>query len=485
MRRLGGARITLLVLMLLALSRAWAEAQPAAHELDVAAIDAYVEAEMRGDRVPGAALAIVHDGEVVYLRGYGDDGHGRAVTPNTSFVLGSISKSFTALAVMQLAERGLIALDAPAQRYLPWFRVADPAASAQISVRHLLHHTSGIPPRAPQANAPDATLEDHVRALAGVRLDSPPGARHSYSSPNYLVLGAIVEQVSGERYAAYVEQQIFAPLGMRHSFTSQERALQQGMAQGHRYWFGFPAPATLPHEEDRMPTAALISSAGDLARYLLAQLNGGSLDGRRLLSPAGVAEMQRPAAPGDGFSYAMGWRVGPIKGVPAIHHGGIVPHFRGKLVLLPEQRWGVAVLTNASTGAPLPIMPTSHRMADAIAAHLAGQPLASSSYSQFAVYLAFAVGMALVLLSQIKGLLRLDAWRAAAGTRPRGRVRAEIGAEFGLPLLIALGLPALLGLPWGEIWRATPDLASWLAASAALSLLTGALKAPALRSGKR
>jgi CubicO group peptidase (beta-lactamase class C family) len=466
---------------LFALLAAPAAARPT-HGLDRGAIDTYVQEQMRKDRVPGVALAVVRGDEIVYLQGYGSDGYGRPVTPGTSFILGSMSKSFTALAVMQLVERGLIALDAPAQRYLPSFRVADPAASAQITVRHLLNHTSGIPARARQAEQEGAALQDHVRALAAVKLSNPPGARHEYASPNYLVLGAIVEQVSGQRYGQYIQQQIFAPLGMEHSFTDQEAAIGRGMARGHRYWFGFPVTATLPYEADRMPTAALISSAGDLARYLLAQLNGGSFQGQRVLSPQSMAEMHRPAAPGDGFSYAMGWRVGAISGIPAIHHGGIVPHFRGKLVLLPEQGWGVAVLTNASTGFPLPIAPTSHRMADAIAASLAGQPLSADGYSQSTAYLAMTIGLLLVPLSQIRGLMRRKVWRARMAGRSPWYALSDVATELVVPALLVLGLPALLGLPWSGIWRASPDLAAWLWLSVALSLVSGAVKAAAVLS---
>ena len=113
---------------------------------DLASIDAYIEKEMREVHIPGLALGIVHNDEVVHLRGFGEAGPGgRAVTPQTPFILASASKSFTALAIMQLVESGKVDLNAPVRRYLPDFRVADEAASARITVRHLLHHTSGLP----------------------------------------------------------------------------------------------------------------------------------------------------------------------------------------------------------------------------------------------------------------------------------------------------------------------------------------------------
>ena len=227
---------------------------------------------MREDRVPGVALAIVRGDQVMHIRGFGENGMGRAVTPSTSFLLGSMSKAFTAMAVMQLVERGLIALDTPIQRYLPWFRVADSVASRVITVRHLLNHTSGIPTRAARARGDTRTITDHVRALSRVTLAHAPGEVHEYASPNYLVLGALVETVSGQSFAAYVQQHIFAPLNMTNSETDQTRAMTHGMARGHRYLFGFPSAVTLRYESDRMPTAALISRAEDLSHFLIAQL---------------------------------------------------------------------------------------------------------------------------------------------------------------------------------------------------------------------
>src|SRR6266516_4779552 len=112
---------------------------------DLAAVDRYVEGERRATRLPGLALGIVRGDQIVHLRGFGHaDSSGRAVTPQMPFIIGSTTKSFTALAVMQLVEAGKLELDAPIQRYLPWFRVADPDASARITVRHLLNQTSGI-----------------------------------------------------------------------------------------------------------------------------------------------------------------------------------------------------------------------------------------------------------------------------------------------------------------------------------------------------
>ena len=448
-------------------------------------VDRYVEDVMRADRVPGVALAIVKDGAVVHERGFGlACPDGRPVDPRTPFVLGSMSKSITAVAVMQLVEGGKVELDAPAKRYLPWFAVADEAASAQISVRHLLHHTSGFPTRTPMAGA-EAELEGHVRALGQMRLASAPGKVHRYSSANYQVLGLVVETVSGEPFGAYVRRHIFEPLAMTDSRDEPAALGSSQMACGHRYWAGFPLSADLPHDHGRLPTAALISTARDLARFTQALLGGGQGERGRVLSAESVRELLHPVAQGEGFSYAMGWRVGPIHRVPAIHHGGIVDHFRGKMVLLPEHDAAVVVLTNASGHIG---RVSSHLMANGVAAMLAGKsppPARSLALS----HLLGGIAIALLLLTAhlIKEALTLRRWtQKLAAEPPKSRwARAKAWGVLGwgalTPPLVLLGLPAVLQLSWGKLVQAMPDVALWMLIYLPAACALACLKASRLR----
>src|SRR5437870_6324200 len=151
------------------------------NEPDIASIDAYVSAQMQADHIPGVALGLVHNDQIVHLRGFGSaDSTGRAVTPHTPFLLASVSKSFTALAIMQLVEAGKVELDAPVQRYLSWFRVADSTASARITVRQLLNQTSGIPET--NSATGSTTVEQQVRDLSTVALDRPVGTGYEYAN---------------------------------------------------------------------------------------------------------------------------------------------------------------------------------------------------------------------------------------------------------------------------------------------------------------
>ena len=242
-------------------------------------IDAYIKEQMHRLNIPGVSLAIVEGGKIVHLRGFGKARPGgEAPTPQTPFFIGSLTKSLTALAVMQLVEAGKVELDAPVQRYLPWFRVADPQASAEMTVRHLLNQTSGLPMMLGMADLanldsrPDAA-ERQMRALSTLKLTRPVGSRFEYTNANYNVLGLIIETASGESYSDYVQRHIFDPLDMSHTFTSKAEAKQNGLAMGHRYWFGHPFPAAnLSMPPASLPSGQLISSAEDMAHYLIAQL---------------------------------------------------------------------------------------------------------------------------------------------------------------------------------------------------------------------
>jgi CubicO group peptidase (beta-lactamase class C family) len=346
------------------------------------AIDAYVEGQMRRLKIPGASMAIIEGEKIVHQRGFGRARPGgETPTPQTPFILGSTTKSFTALAVMQLVEAGKVELDAPVQSYLPRFRLADAEACAQMTVRHLLNQTSGIPMLAGMVNL--ANLEDdpeaaerQAQALTTLKLSNPVGTKFEYSNVNYNILGLIVEAASGETYTDYIQQHIFAPLGMSHSYTSQAEAKVNGLAIGHRYWFGYPvAIYDLPLPLGYLPSGQLISCVEDMAHYLIAHLNGGSYKGEQMLSSEGMDEMHCGVAEQRVMgrliaTYGMGWFVTKIDQIEVVSHGGNVPDFSSYMAILPKQKKGVVLLINSDHyGLPI-ILP---EVGDGVVAMLAGQ----------------------------------------------------------------------------------------------------------------
>ena len=196
---------------------------------DFAAIDRYVRSEMDAQRIPGLALGIVQGDRIVHVQGFGEaDKSGRDVTPETPFLIGSVTKSFTALAIMQLSEAGQVQLDAPVQRYLPWWRVADPDASTQITVRHLLYQVSGLSRNWATRTRPAGTPTPPPWRIGFGHCTMPSsphrwGTTWQYSNANYWTLGMVVQAVSGQSYETYVQQHIFAPLQMHNSYTSGDR----------------------------------------------------------------------------------------------------------------------------------------------------------------------------------------------------------------------------------------------------------------------
>jgi len=319
-------------------------------ETDFAAIDAYVTEQMNNLGIPGMALGIVQDGQIAHVQGFGvADLSGRAVTPQTPFYIGSLSKSFTALAVMQLVEAGKIDLDALVQTYLPWFELADKEASAKITVRNLLNQTTGIATRdGHRFWASQQGLDETVRGLDIIRLTQPVGSTFQYSNTNFIIAGLLVEKVSGQSYGDYVSQHIFEPLDMRHSYTSRAPALADGLSDGHSDMFGRAFRNGKGMPPPYLPTGGLISSAEDMSHYLIAQLNDGRYGDALLLSAQGIAELHTPAIPvGEGY-YAMGWFAGTMDGVALVNHNGDTGNFHTFIMLMPEQSSGFVLLANAS-----------------------------------------------------------------------------------------------------------------------------------------
>ena len=345
----------LLMIGLLAMTlSAPARAQSLRSEADFSSVDVYVEEQMKTLKIPGLALAIVQDDQIAYMKGYGQaDPDGNLVTPQTSFIIGSTTKSFTALAIMQLVEAGKIELDAPVQIYLPWFRVAGHQASAQITVRHLLNQTSGFSNASGHddlaaSDLSDDAIENRVRSLANVELVHAPGVVYEYSNPNYQILGLIVQSVSDQTYESYVQEHIFDPLEMSHSFTSQDEAMQNGMATGYSRWFGIPFPKDVPFNRGSLSSGYLICSVEDLAHYLIAQLNDGRYGNVSVLSSDGIAALREPAVPAGtpGEYYGMAWHIGTFEDKPAAYHSGDTANYMTHLIMILEEKVGVAVTYN-------------------------------------------------------------------------------------------------------------------------------------------
>jgi CubicO group peptidase (beta-lactamase class C family) len=365
--------------------------------------------------------------------------------------------------------------------------VADEKASAEITVRHLLNHTSGISTKTGRTyqgdgDTSDTALEQAVRRLKSAGLTAPVGSKHQYSTINYSVLGLIVQTVAGQSYESYVQTKIFDPLKMQNSYTSEAAARPAGLATGYNYWFGRPRAAHLAYNRGLVPAGYLISSAEDMTHYVVSQLNSARYNGTSVLSPGGISELHRPAVPTpkEGTSYGMGWFVGPLNDIPVIHHQGETFNFHANVVLIPQSREGVVVLMNAENSLDLFTNGRMGTIAAGVTSLLEGQEPPSPP-SNVAIFIVYGALFALLVL-QARGIVR-SVVALRSGRIRRGRVGPwwRIGFSLVLSLVWALFVfvlvPKQLGLSLSIVASGFPDLVYLLIVSAVVALVWAVIKA--------
>lgn len=307
-------------------------------------LDAALRADAAAGRFSGAVL-VAHDGHVVLDAGYGlaDRATGTANTTATRFCIASIGKLFTAVAVGQLAERGLLAFDVPVGDYLTGL----PAAIARhVTIGELLDMTSGLGDTVLGRANPPRTLAGMVALIARERLAFTPGTRVSYSNDGFILLGAVVQRVSGESYADYLARHIFAPAGLTDTgYATYQPDQVPGMAHGYAQ-AGSRLTDISGQPQIANPSGGAYSTTGDLLKFAVAVLD------HRLLSPAMTATILTPRVnapqPGgpavDEFSYGFAYQ--QINGVTVVGHNGGTPGYAGQLDIYPATGSVAVVLTN-------------------------------------------------------------------------------------------------------------------------------------------
>jgi CubicO group peptidase (beta-lactamase class C family) len=338
-------------------------------------LDRFILEKMSETKLPGLSITAVKDGAVVYSRGYGfrDIEKAKPATPETLFCIGSVTKSFTCIAIMQLQERGLLSVDDEVAKHLP---LSLRAKGEPVRIWHLMSHSSGIPALAyaeavirhtmksadtwlPLVNWEDMyTFMDEAEGWAHCR----PGERWFYLNEGFRLLGAIVEKVSGEGYENYVKRHILEPLGMTRSFF--ERGLVESDPEA-------ATPYIVTRDGERIASTypygivssdgGLVSSVADMAKYITMYLNGGCSQSIRVLSEDSLREMLKPRVKTPDEPWVTkharhyGYGLGSVEdawGNTVINHGGSVTTATAQIAFIPERGVGVMVLANG-TGYPL------------------------------------------------------------------------------------------------------------------------------------
>ncbi|MBS1829980.1 MAG: serine hydrolase [Acidobacteria bacterium] len=317
-----------------------------------AELDAAIAKAMEQQKVPGLALGVIQNGQVIMAKGYGvrDLVSRRAVTEKTLFGMGSVTKSFTAAVVAAVIADGKLEWDKPVREYLPWFRMYDPVATELITVRDMLTHRSGLPRHDFIRFSTYLSREELVRRVRYLEPNKTFRDVYQYNNLMFVTAGYLAGVMAGSTWEDLVRDRVFVPVGMSRSNTSTRESVkaddfakphEQGKETEFYYYQQFGVG----------PNGAVNSTVEDMLKYLQMWLDKGKANGKQVLPGEQVAEVFRPVSVVNSTAmYAPGWQVGTHRGHRSISHGGAITGFRAHMILLPEEKAGVVAMINDESG---------------------------------------------------------------------------------------------------------------------------------------
>ncbi|WP_051302026.1 serine hydrolase domain-containing protein [Salibacterium aidingense] len=426
-------------------------------------IKEYIEEALNTYNIPGGALVILENGETFYQDQWGVLSDGSVVTADTPFLIGSLSKPITSLAIMMLVEDGSIKLDEPIQSYLPSFSYQTDS-STPITVLHLLEQTSGISEYeglkvTDVERESKGAITQAVTELSGVELSHDPGETYEYNSANYLLLGAIIEKVTNQTVSEFMNQNIFTPLGMDHSAADYETAVDKGYVPGFESWFGKPIKSDGFYDNAGASYGYIASSTNDLAKFLTYMVEGGDL-----LSEQYLELIKTP--PEEGKTYGLGWHFSKEEHFP--FHGGATPDFRAEMFFIPEQDVAAALLTNKYHITEDTQVSNIMKGIRSIMNETDPDELPEQSYSLQWIILGITIFLAILTVVHFFRL------------RSKKNLNKKILLVSGIVLLlVSVGFVPLFsyvtGSPWKSVSLYAPDLAILIYCLAAIFAINGVM----------
>ncbi|WP_420151539.1 serine hydrolase domain-containing protein [Spirosoma sp.] len=343
-RTYQGPIFSILVLFFLLLP-GWSQAQ-SVRAVSADSVDAIVRKRMSANHMPGASIAVVHQGNVVLAKGYGlaNVELNVAASPQSVYAIASISKQFIATGIQLLAQDGKLKLDDEIHKYYP----QAPQTWQGITLRHLLSHTSGIVREGPAFNSakrqPDSVI---VQSAFSLPLQFPIGSKWQYCNVGYFALADIIRKVSGQPWDVFLKQRVFEPVGMTATRTTTLSELVPNRVDGYE-WEADQLHRAIPYRALR-PSGAFLSTVLDLAKW------DAALYTDKILTQASRKQMWTPVllSNGSSYPYGFGWRVDSLQGVQRIHHSGSLPGFRTEYARFPQSGISVVVLTNGEGDEPV------------------------------------------------------------------------------------------------------------------------------------
>lgn len=342
---------------------------------DTRSIDKIVESAMRAWQIPGAAVAIVREDRVVYVQGYGTKELGKTepVTADTLFQIASTSKAFTTAAIAMLAAEGKLSWDDPVRKHLPYFQLADACADAQVTLRDLVSHRTGVGRYDELWDNTPITREDVIRSMAKVEPSKPFRTAYQYQNIMFIAAGEVVANASGVPWDEFVRTRIFTPLAMTRTVTSDAAWNAADHANGYQYdWRTDRVSPQRPIETQTLGAAGAIkSSARDLANWIRFQLaEDPAIDETK--QPHTVIRLENSSRDSNPethvMSYGLGWFIQDYRGELLVAHSGSLNGFRTHVDLLPKRKTGFAIMINVGRGY------ATLAMRNALADLLSGKP---------------------------------------------------------------------------------------------------------------
>jgi len=320
----------------------------------LAAIETKVDARRKELGIPGVALVIVKDDQVIYMKGLGykDYENKIAVTPDTQFAIGSATKAFTGLSVLMSIDEGKLALEDSPKKYLPYFKMYDPETDKNITIRDLLCHSSGLN----RTDLAMVTGKLNRAELIQVAAQAKPTAKlrekFQYQNIMFAAAGEIASVVQKKPYNDLIVDRVFKPLGMANS-TMSLKEMQKAKDYSYGYTYNFDTKVTEKQPfrdiDEVAPAGSINSTARDMGEWLRFVLNGGTVQGKRLLSEKGFEEWLKPQMKIAGTaSYGFGWFLQSWNGLKVVQHGGNIDGFNSLVAMIPEKKIGFVLLTNVS-----------------------------------------------------------------------------------------------------------------------------------------
>ncbi len=325
-------------------------------------LESWIKAQMEYRSLPGMAVGIVYDQELIYSNGFGcsDMENKKPASAETIFRIASITKTFTATALMQLRDEGRLQLDDPVEKYLKWFKIKHRFPEApKITIRHLLTHTSGLPRESSFPYWTDhkfPTREQMIEALPEQETIFASETKYKYSNLALSIAGEIVAEVSGIPYEKYIIENILKPLGMNSTKVSLKENEEKNLAVPYSQRLPDGSRKIQPFTDSKgiTPAANMSSNVNDLARYISLQFRTGKREGGQILKGSSLKEMHRVHWLNTSWNSGRGLGFGVWKqdNYTSVGHGGWVAGNRTQITFVPEENFGVIVLTNSDDGEP-------------------------------------------------------------------------------------------------------------------------------------